>query len=621
MTLTQRLTLPLTVLLLLLAPLTGAFAADATCEGCGQTHDNPVHGGPITLTDWQTNETHTYTSLKCAIDAIRTEYMWSRARWTGPTGTEFTVTRAEDRWDASPADAVAFTVPGDECQSVVPLASDDALGPWLDRHGNPAHSDPVPLAQFAQADPVAPGVDGFSDVPADHWASEAVEVSADAGIVGGDPDGKFHGERDVTRYEMATILRRLLQRLSAGGDGSGDTAVVSAIRTELAQTGASESDVSEIVQIAADPDVPTPAAVPSGAPQWPDVPADHWAADAVDFATATGFMNGYPDGNFRGDQALSRYEIAVILRRLITRLGAQPQPVVAEGASQSGQSFGQPAAPQGPAAGEVREPASPRERFVQRLRAAGFSQDEAARAYAALQSESAETDGQSPQAQGQSRQTSRGQAAPNQPVAPDQPVAARAGQPDATRPRTTTPGVLGQSGLLQTPDGDTLGEGQASVSTSVLDDGDVRTFGVSTGIGDDTEVTATMTSGDVDDAVLLNAKHQVHSSDSGRTRAAVGVLDATDEIDTSVYGVVSRDTDSRTTVSAGLGGGDLLDGLFLSGERQIDDRTSALLEWTDIGDEDDLNAGLSHRLSTDLNLKAGVVDGGFAGSLSLNREF
>jgi hypothetical protein len=583
------------------------------------THDNPIHGGPITLTDWETNATHTYQSLACAVDAMRTEYQWSRARWTGADGTEFTLTRAEDRWNASPADAIAFSVQGDECQSIVALGSRDDLQPWLKRHGNAAHSDPIALAAFGQADPAAPSIESFNDVPAEHWASEAVEVSAEAGLIGGDPDGKFHGKRDVTRYEMAIILQRLLQRIGADSSAEAGSEVVSAIRTELAETGASEAEVAEIVQIAADPDVPTPPAVPSGAVTWPDVPANHWASEAVEFATATGFMNGYPDGQFRGEESLSRYEIAVILRRLISGVDVTPQPIAARAPSSGAQPSG-PAAPGHPTgAADVEEPASPREAFLQRLEAAGFSADEAQRALAAMQGEYEQTAQQAAPTEQPQRQA---QAAPEQPVAPGSPAAdERRSPPRATSPRVTTPGLLGQSGLLQTPGGDTLREGQATLSTSALDDLDVRTFGVSAGISDNTEVTATLTSGDVEDAVLLGAKQQVHSSDNGRTRAAVGVLDATDEIDTTVYGVVSRDTDSDTTVSAGLGGGDLLDGLFLSGERRIGEDTSALLEWTDIGDEDDLNIGLSHRLSTELNLKAGVVNGEFAGSLSLGREF
>ncbi len=612
MTVTQRLTLSVTVVLLLLAPLTGALATGSTCEGCGLTHDNPIHGGTITLTDWQTNQSYTYQSLACAVEALRSDHEWARARWTGPEGTEFTLTRAEGRWDATPTGAVAFSVQGDDCESIVALASQDELERWFKRHGNPAHSDPIDLAAFGDADPAAPSIDTFNDVPVRHWASEAVEVSADAGLLTGNPDGSFHGEREVTRYEMAIILQRLLHRLDVADADEAGAELATAIRAELAESGASEDEVEEIVQIAADPDVPTPPAVPSGAAQWPDVPADHWAAEAVGFATATGFMNGYPDGQFRGEESLSRYEIAVILRRLINGTGIQPQPAVAGAASTGPLSVGQPAGQDAPGAPAADRPADPREAFLQRLRDAGFSADQAQRALAAMQGEYEETAQVQQQAQAPAPRTQQQRQA-----------AADASRPAAreTAPRTTTPGLLGQSGLLVTPGADTLGAGEAALSASTLEDGDVRTFGIGAGLTDSTEVTATITSGDIEDAILLNARQRVYSSDDGRTRAAVGILDATDEIDSTVYGVISRDTDRRTTVNAGLGGGDLLDGLFLSGERWFSDNTSAILEWMDIGDEDDINAGLSHRLSTDLNLKAGVVDGDFAGSLSLGREF
>ena len=100
---------------------------------------------------------------------------------------------------------------------------------------------------------------------------------------------------------------------------------------EIAECG-SYALASEIVLLAADPATPTPPTVPVGAITWPDVPAGHWAANAVQMATAAGFMNGYPDGHFRGDEGLSRYEIAVILRRLIEALGLPTGPIVAEGA-------------------------------------------------------------------------------------------------------------------------------------------------------------------------------------------------------------------------------------------------------------------------------------------------
>ncbi|MGI5817348.1 MAG: S-layer homology domain-containing protein [Armatimonadota bacterium] len=508
MTRSQRLMLPVTVLLLLLAPLTGAFAADSACEGCGLTHDNQVHGGPITLTDWQTNHSYTYQSLACAVDAMRADYPWSRARWTGPDGRDFTLTRAEGRWDASPAEAIALIVQGDRCQSVVALASRDELEPWLKRHGNPAHSQPIALASLGEANPAAPSIDSFADVPADHWASEAVEVSADAGLLTGDPDGNFHGQRDVTRYEMAIILQRLLQRIDAASAGEAGLALVSGIRAELARTGASEAEVAEIVQIAADPDVPTPPAVRAGAAQWPDVPAGHWAADAVQFATETGFMNGYPDGRFRGGESLSRYEIAVILRRLIAGLGVRTQPVVAEGAPGDGPASIPPALDHPASDGTAsRHSADPREALVQRLQDAGFSAEEAQRALAAMRGEYEQTSSVPPR---------QAQAADQARVAERAAPGARTTRPNASGPRTTTPGVFGQSGLLRTPTADTLRAGQAAVSASAFEGGDVRTFGVSAGLGSGTEVTATVTSGDIRDAILLNAKQPVYTSADGR---------------------------------------------------------------------------------------------------------
>lgn len=55
-------------------------------------------------------------------------------------------------------------------------------------------------------------VNSFPDVPADHWAAEAVARVTAAGVMGGLPDGTFQGDRAVTRYELASALDRLLQK-------------------------------------------------------------------------------------------------------------------------------------------------------------------------------------------------------------------------------------------------------------------------------------------------------------------------------------------------------------------------------------------------------------------------
>ncbi|MDF2927765.1 MAG: S-layer protein [Anaerospora sp.] len=46
----------------------------------------------------------------------------------------------------------------------------------------------------------------FVDVPAKHWAYDAVSKLAQAGIVDGYGDGTFRGDKNITRYEMAQIL-------------------------------------------------------------------------------------------------------------------------------------------------------------------------------------------------------------------------------------------------------------------------------------------------------------------------------------------------------------------------------------------------------------------------------
>ncbi|WP_432647839.1 YadA-like family protein, partial [Mitsuokella sp.] len=52
----------------------------------------------------------------------------------------------------------------------------------------------------------------FPDVPANHWAYEAVSRLAGNDIVQGYADGKFHGERTMTRYEMAEIIYNALSK-------------------------------------------------------------------------------------------------------------------------------------------------------------------------------------------------------------------------------------------------------------------------------------------------------------------------------------------------------------------------------------------------------------------------
>ena len=54
--------------------------------------------------------------------------------------------------------------------------------------------------------------DMFPDVPENHWAYEYIHELAKLGIVDGYPDGNFEGDRMMTRYEMAAIVYRAMQK-------------------------------------------------------------------------------------------------------------------------------------------------------------------------------------------------------------------------------------------------------------------------------------------------------------------------------------------------------------------------------------------------------------------------
>ena len=58
---------------------------------------------------------------------------------------------------------------------------------------------------FAAANP-------FSDVPADHWAYDAVSQLAADGVINGYGDGTFRGDRNITRYEMAQMVAKAMAK-------------------------------------------------------------------------------------------------------------------------------------------------------------------------------------------------------------------------------------------------------------------------------------------------------------------------------------------------------------------------------------------------------------------------
>ena len=120
-------------------------------------------------------------------------------------------------------------------------------------------------AVFAAANP-------FSDMPAGHWAYKAVTNLAAKGLFTGYGDGTFRGDRNITRYETATILAKVLRSESAN----------------------KEFDHSKV---------------------FADVPESHWAWESVRFTAGVGVNKGYDDNTFRGDRYITRYEMAQMLAK------------------------------------------------------------------------------------------------------------------------------------------------------------------------------------------------------------------------------------------------------------------------------------------------------------------
>ncbi|EFB89343.1 hypothetical protein HMPREF7215_0834 [Pyramidobacter piscolens W5455] len=70
----------------------------------------------------------------------------------------------------------------------------------------------------------------FSDVPMNHWAYDAVEQLSAKGILEGYPNGTFKGNRAMTRYEIATMVARMM---AAGGLSGEDLEKLKALVVEF----------------------------------------------------------------------------------------------------------------------------------------------------------------------------------------------------------------------------------------------------------------------------------------------------------------------------------------------------------------------------------------------------
>lgn len=75
----------------------------------------------------------------------------------------------------------------------------------------------------------AASADSFTDVPKDHWAYQALDYLAKEGVIDGMGDTTFQGGRTMTRYEMASIVAKAMQKKDVS---FGDQAVLDKLAAE-----------------------------------------------------------------------------------------------------------------------------------------------------------------------------------------------------------------------------------------------------------------------------------------------------------------------------------------------------------------------------------------------------
>ncbi|MBX3246308.1 MAG: S-layer homology domain-containing protein [Myxococcales bacterium] len=162
---------------------------------------------------------------------------------------------------------VAAPAPGIDLDAGVGDASphelDDAPTPLDPAETTNADAPEPPVLDEIEVFTASRGV--LRDI-AGHAAAHEIEFLFNREIISGFPDGTFQPNAAVTRAQFAAMVTNAFAR-----------------------------------------------SVTPSATSFRDVPASHWASTAIRRAHAAGFMRGYPEGDFRPDQTITRVEVVVAL--------------------------------------------------------------------------------------------------------------------------------------------------------------------------------------------------------------------------------------------------------------------------------------------------------------------
>lgn len=165
---------------------------------------------------------------------------------------------------------------------------------------------------------------GFSDVPEGRWYSDEIAAMSAAGYIDGYEDGTFRPEGEVSVPEFVTITARCLGLPTGAQDGrwAGVQLEYALENGWLDAREQAEGAVSR--QLAAKILVCALGLAPDGEAPFTDA-GDILAPYAGYVAAAWGaeLMEGFEDGSFRPEKALSRAEAAVLISRAVRSCGPE----------------------------------------------------------------------------------------------------------------------------------------------------------------------------------------------------------------------------------------------------------------------------------------------------------
>ena len=189
--------------------------------------------------------------------------------------------------------------------------------------------------------------DAFSDIPNNHWAKNEIKYLADKDLVKGFKDNTYNPDSHITRAQFLTMINNAL--------GLSDQLVVSDLDfDDVSKDDWHYEEIAKAVERGFvnghsenrfAPDIPISREQAAtmvvrafdlgkakGSMKFLDRgKISSWARDYVNVVSESGYLVGYPDGNFRPDLNITRAQSATIVYRLLTGDVADiPEPPKAE---------------------------------------------------------------------------------------------------------------------------------------------------------------------------------------------------------------------------------------------------------------------------------------------------